>query len=166
MPIVVADNYSISLALEIMPVNFPGVKQRDDFLVDVDRDRLIKTSSTSIRSSQTTKYGFAFQRDAKVHPDTIERNAPAITAMGFSGTMSFRISIGHSTSGGCIGNRNKTLDEKQTVFPTRVADNLWIEARQRTGPHKYDRGTVVSAPTTTWVMACLAISLFLRLEPC
>ncbi|CAN5276945.1 hypothetical protein BH24GEM2_BH24GEM2_10800 [soil metagenome] len=145
-----ADYLSWPLLPELFPAWYPGLTTaRDSSLVDVDRDRLIRTMQLYL--------------DPDVNDDTIRKQAPdlmkkvgSVEAAGVRRTLirngyhnekivrycyrpfDFRWVYWDATSGFLDRARP---DYKPHVFP----ENLWIEARQRQTQLHFDRGYPVRA---------------------
>jgi predicted helicase len=132
---------------ELFPVSFPGVKtSRDDFLVDVDRDRLAER--------------LAMYFDPAVSHDDLRRMYPGV----MQSTARYRAEEVRDTlrKRGYLKDHivrycyrpfdirwlywepeTKLLDEKREDYFLHVFDgNLWIEARQKQPKEAFDRGCV------------------------
>jgi hypothetical protein len=144
-----ADYTKWPLLPELFPVSFPGVKtSRDDFLVDIDRSRLL---------DRLEKYF-----DPDVSHDEMRRIAPTVMedtarfkaekvreALRNRGLLPENI-VRYAYRP--LDNRwlywepeTKLLDEKRSeYFPHVFAGNFWIEARQKQTMERFDRGYMVS----------------------
>jgi hypothetical protein len=146
LPGTVADEYtSWPLLPELFPVSFPGVKtSRDEFLVDIDRERL---------EARLRAYF-----DPAISDDEMRRIAPA--AMTDAARFDARQTRRYLLARGFLPENvvrycyrpfdlrwlywepeTKLLDEKRADYFRQVFDNnIWLEARQRQPKGAFDRG--------------------------
>lgn len=133
---------------DLLPISFPGVKtSRDDFLVDIDVERL---------RARVTAYFDPALSDAE-----IARRYPSI----MTSTARFEAGKAHRTlvRRGMVPenivryayrpfdvrwlyweSETKLLDEKRSEYRPHVfAGNIWLEAREKQTKEEFSRGTVV-----------------------
>lgn len=134
---------------ELLPVSFPGVKtSRDDFLVDMDRERL---------EERVAWYLDPAVEDAEIrtrYPKLITKADP------FDGPAVRRHLLATRGAGGrivryayrpfdlrwlCWQPDTNLLDRNRAEYlPHVVAGNVWVEARQRQPKDRFDRGYVLT----------------------
>jgi len=143
-----SDYLSWPLVPDLLPVSFPGVKtSRDDVVVDIDRDQLVKRMQQYF--------------DPSISDEAIKQIAPGAmeNTLRFNGvkTRDYLRKRGFLSSNVVqycyrpLDSRwvywepeTKLLDEKRTdYFPHIFEGNLWIEARQKQAIARFDRGYVV-----------------------
>ncbi|HEV2380148.1 MAG TPA: type ISP restriction/modification enzyme [Terriglobia bacterium] len=151
MPAEVASGYLLwpSLPL-IFPAYFPGVQtKRDDLLIDIDRDRLIKrlalyfeksVSDEEMRTACPRAMESNAQFDARgVRQQLVRRGfLPEYVVQYCYRPFDFRW-LYWEPEGGLLGRRSPDY------FPQVFKGNVWIEARQRQPMERFDRGYVVRA---------------------
>ncbi|HYC05915.1 MAG TPA: type ISP restriction/modification enzyme [Azospirillaceae bacterium] len=134
---------------DLIPVSFPGVKtSRDDFLVDIDRDRLEARIRDYFNKELSDadiaeRYPGVMEEQARYKPKTVRRHLLGRTSdSGIIVPYSYRP----------YDNRwlywepeTKLLDEKrEEFFDSRVSGALAIEAREKQSKEDFDRGYVVA----------------------
>ncbi|HEY5232099.1 MAG TPA: type ISP restriction/modification enzyme, partial [Verrucomicrobiae bacterium] len=140
-----ASYYKWPLLTELFPVSFPGVKtSRDEFLVDVEKDALVK---------RLEKYF-----DPEISHEEMKRIAPGI--MDNSARFRAEIVRDELRQRGFLKKNvvrycyrpfdvrwlywepeTKLLDEKRTEYFLQIFEgNVWIEARQKQTMDSFDRG--------------------------
>jgi hypothetical protein len=133
------------LLTELFPTSFPGVKtSRDDFVVDVDRERLeerlkeyfeAKTPHEEIRK----KFPGVMERTARFDPVAVREH---LLKRGFLPEKVVRYCYRPFDVRWLYWEpETKLLDEKrEEYFPHVREGNIWIEARQKQPMEHFDRG--------------------------
>jgi hypothetical protein len=149
MPTQVAAEYlSWPTLPELFPVSFPGVKtSRDDVVVDIDRERLIR------RMEQYFDPAISHAQMRQIAPGAMESTA-RFQAEAVRDQLRKRGLLRDNFIRYCYRPfdirwlywepETKFLDEKRSEYKPHVfAGNVWIEARQRQPMEHFDRGYVV-----------------------
>jgi hypothetical protein len=130
---------------ELFPVSFPGVKtSRDDVVVDIDRERLIK------RMEQYFDLQISHEEMRHISPGAMTSTA-RFKAEAVRDQLRKRGFLPKNIVPYCYRPfdvrwlywepETKLLDEKRSeYFPHVFAANLWIEARQKQPMERFDRG--------------------------
>jgi hypothetical protein len=135
---------------DLFPISFPGIKtSRDDFLVDIDRERL------ESRIGQYFSAEFTDSDMRRVAPGVMtstarfqaDRVRSYLCKRGLLSENFVRYCYRPFDSRWLYWEpETKLLDEKRSdYFPHVFKGNIWIEARQRQPMEAFDRGYVVRA---------------------
>jgi hypothetical protein len=149
MPGKVAAGYlTWPLLPELFPISFPGVKtSRDDVVVDIDRDRLVKRMENYFNP----KIGHEQMRQISLSAMTDTGTFKAIPAReqllkrGFKPELLIRYCYRPFDVRWLYWEPDTNLlDRKRDdYFPHVAEDNFWLEARQRQPKEDFDRGFFV-----------------------
>lgn len=133
----------------LMPVSFPGVKtSRDDFVVDIDRARLIDRMTTYFNPN------VSHAEMRRIAPGAMESTGrfraeqvrDALRGRGFLPDRVVRYAYRPFDNRWLYWEpETKLLDEKRPeYFPRVFPDNFWIEARQKQTGTTFSRGMVTN----------------------
>jgi predicted helicase len=144
-----ADYLSWPLLTELFPTSFPGVKtSRDDVVVDIDKDRLIR------RMEQYFDPEISHEEMRQIAPGAMastarfqaEQTRANLRERGFKPENVVRYCYRPFDTRWLYWEPStKLLDEKRSdYFPHVSSENVWIEARQKQPMEHFDRGYVTS----------------------
>jgi hypothetical protein len=133
---------------ELFPVSFPGVKtSRDDVVVDIDKDRLIR------RMEQYFDPSISHEQMRRLAPGAMtstarfqaEQTRDYLRKRGFKRECVVRYCYRPFDVRWLYWEpETKLLDEKRSEYFPHVFDgNLWLEARQKQPMERFDRGYTV-----------------------
>lgn len=142
------DYLSWPLLTDLLPTSFAGVKtSRDDVVVDIDRDRLIR------RMRQYFDPAISHEQMRRIAPGAMESTArfdaervrSHLLKRGFKPEYVVRYCYRPFDIRWLYWEpETKLLDEKRTEsFPHVFDGNMWLEARQKQPKEAFDRGYVV-----------------------